>query len=377
YNEFYKTDFHDFTDPARTISIHAEGTLSYDALLFVPGRAPYDLYSKDYQKGLALYSSGVQIMEKCEDLLPDYFNFVRGVVDSQDLSLNISRETLQHNSQLVAIARKIEKKVKSDLTAMRNNDREAYETFFENFGRALKYGIYSSYGMNKDLLGDLLLFHSAKQNKMITLDEYIESMVADQEAIFYAAGESVSYLAKTPIVKSVLDKGYDILLCTDDVDEFCLTAMQTYDEKELKNVAGGDLGLESDDEKTAAETAEKENEGLLVAMKETLGDQISKVSVSTRLADAPVCITAQGPVSLEMEKTLAGAPDGNEVKAERVLEVNAEHPIFKTLQKAQEAGDADKIKLYTDVLYNQALLIEGMPLKDPIAYAQAVCNLMQ
>ncbi|MEG2948708.1 MAG: molecular chaperone HtpG, partial [Raoultibacter sp.] len=336
-----------------------------------------DLYSKDYQKGLALYSSGVQIMEKCEDLLPDYFNFVRGVVDSQDLSLNISRETLQHNSQLVAIARKIEKKVKSDLTAMRNNDREAYETFFENFGRALKYGIYSSYGMNKDLLGDLLLFHSAKQNKMITLDEYIESMVADQEAIFYAAGESVSYLAKTPIVKSVLDKGYDILLCTDDVDEFCLTAMQTYDEKELKNVAGGDLGLESDDEKTAAETAEKENEGLLVAMKETLGDQISKVSVSTRLADAPVCITAQGPVSLEMEKTLAGAPDGNEVKAERVLEVNAEHPIFKTLQKAQEAGDADKIKLYTDVLYNQALLIEGMPLKDPIAYAQAVCNLMQ
>ena len=377
YNEFYKTDFHDFTDPARTISIHAEGTLSYDALLFVPGRAPYDLYSKDYQKGLALYSSGVQIMEKCEDLLPDYFNFVRGVVDSQDLSLNISRETLQHNSQLVAIARKIEKKVKSDLTAMRNNDREAYEAFFENFGRALKYGIYSSYGMNKDLLGDLLLFHSAKQDKMITLDEYIESMAADQESIFYAAGESVSYLAKTPIVKSVLDKGYDILLCTEDVDEFCLTAMQTYNEKELKNVAGGDLGLESDDEKNAAETAEKENEGLLATMKETLGDQISKVSVSTRLADAPVCITAQGPVSLEMEKTLAGAPDGNEVKAERVLEVNAEHPIFKTLQKAQEAGDAEKIKLYTDVLYNQALLIEGMPLKDPIAYAQAVCDLMK
>ncbi|MEG0072759.1 MAG: molecular chaperone HtpG [Raoultibacter sp.] len=377
YNEFYKTDFHDFTDPARTISIHAEGTLSYDALLFVPGRAPYDLYSKDYQKGLALYSSGVQIMEKCEDLLPDYFNFVRGVVDSQDLSLNISRETLQHNSQLVAIARKIEKKIKSDLTAMRNNDREAYETFFENFGRALKYGIYSSYGMSKDLLGDLLLFHSAKQDKMVTLDEYIESMGVDQESIFYAAGESVSYLAKTPIVKSVLDKGYDILLCTEDVDEFCLTAMQTYGEKELKNVAGGDLGLESDDEKSAAETAEKENEGLLATMKETLGDQVSKVSVSTRLGDAPVCITAQGPVSLEMEKTLAGAPEGNEVKAERVLEVNAEHPIFKTLQKAQEAGDADRIKLYTDVLYNQALLIEGMPLADPIAYAQSVCDLMK
>ncbi|MEG0072094.1 MAG: molecular chaperone HtpG [Raoultibacter sp.] len=377
YNEFYKTDFHDFTDPVRTISIHAEGTLSYDALLFVPGRAPYDLYSKDYKKGLALYSSGVQIMEKCEDLLPDYFNFVCGVVDSQDLSLNISRETLQHNSQLVAIARKIEKKIKSDLAAMRNNEREAYEAFFKNFGRALKYGIYSSYGMQKDLLGDLLLFHSAKQDKMITLDEYIESMAADQESIFYAAGESVSYLAKTPIVKSVLDKGYDILLCTEDVDEFCLTAMQTYSEKELKNVAGGDLGLESDDEKNAAEAAAKENETLLAAMKEALGDQISKVSVSTRLADAPVCITAQGPVSLEMEKTLAGAPDGNEVKAERVLEVNAEHPIFKTLQTAQEAGDADKVKLYTDVLYNQALLIEGLPIEDPIAYAQAVCDLMK
>ncbi|MEG1513124.1 MAG: molecular chaperone HtpG [Raoultibacter sp.] len=377
YNEFYKTDFHDFTDPVRTISIHAEGTLSYDALLFVPGRAPYDLYSKDYKKGLALYSSGVQIMEKCEDLLPDYFNFVCGVVDSQDLSLNISRETLQHNSQLVAIARKIEKKIKSDLAAMRNNEREAYEAFFKNFGRALKYGIYSSYGMQKDLLGDLLLFHSAKQDKMITLDEYIESMAADQESLFYAAGESVSYLAKTPIVKSVLDKGYDILLCTEDVDEFCLTAMQTYSEKELKNVAGGDLGLESDDEKNAAEAAAKENETLLAAMKEALGDQISKVSVSTRLADAPVCITAQGPVSLEMEKTLAGAPDGNEVRAERVLEVNAEHPIFKTLQTAQEAGDADKVKLYTDVLYNQALLIEGLPIEDPIAYAQAVCDLMK
>lgn len=373
YNEFYKTDFHDFTDPVRTISIHTEGTLSYDALLFIPGRQPLDLYNKDYKKGLALYSSGVLIMEKCEELLPDYFNFVRGVVDSQDLSLNISRETLQHNSQLRAIARKIEKKIKSDLADMRDNDREGYEEFFNNFGRSLKYGIYTSYGMQKDLLGDLLLFYSAKQKKMVTLDEYIEAADQEQESIFYAAGDSTDRLEKMPLVKSILDKGYDVLLCTQDVDEFCMVSMNQYEEKDLKNIAGGNLGLESEEEKSAAEIITKENEDLFATMKETLGDQIAQVVVSTRLTDAPVCITAEGPVSLEMEKILAAAPDGGDVKSERVLEVNANHPIFKTLQTAQEAGDGDKIKLYTDVLYNQALLIEGMPIEDPVAYAQAVC----
>lgn len=384
YNEFYKTDFHDFTDPARTISVHAEGALEYDALLFIPGRAPYDLYSKDYKKGLALYSSNVLIMEKCEELLPDYFNFVRGVVDSQDLTLNISRETLQHNSQLRAIANKLEKKIKSELVKMRDNDREEYEKFFENFGRGLKYGIYSSYGMEKHQLGELLLFYSAKEKKMITLDEYIANMPEGQSSIFYAAGESVDRLAKMPIVKTIHDKGFDVLLCTQDVDEFCMTAMHDYgaDEegknaKELKNVAGGDLGLETEDEKSAAEAITKENEELFKTMKDALGDAVSKVVVSARLSDTPACVTAEGPISLEMEKIMAMAPDGQNIKSDRVLEINAQHSIFKTLQEAQKENDTDKIKQYTNILYNQALITEGLPIEDPVAYAQAVCDLMK
>lgn len=384
YNEFYKTDFHDFTDPARTISVHAEGALEYDALLFIPGRAPYDLYSKDYKKGLALYSSNVLIMEKCEELLPDYFNFVRGVVDSQDLTLNISRETLQHNSQLRAIANKLEKKIKSELVKMRDNDREEYEKFFENFGRGLKYGIYSSYGMEKHQLGELLLFYSAKEKKMITLDEYITNMPEEQSSIFYAAGESVDRLAKMPIVKTIQDKGFDVLLCTQDVDEFCMTAMHDYgaDEegknaKELKNVAGGDLGLETEDEKSAAEAITKENEELFKTMKDALGDAVSKVVVSARLSDTPACVTAEGPISLEMEKIMAMAPDGQNIKSDRVLEINAQHSIFKTLQEAQKENDTDKIKQYTNILYNQALITEGLPIEDPVAYAQAVCDLMK
>lgn len=384
YNEFYKTDFHDFTDPARTISVHAEGALEYDALLFIPGRAPYDLYSKDYKKGLALYSSNVLIMEKCEELLPDYFNFVRGVVDSQDLTLNISRETLQHNSQLRAIANKLEKKIKSELVKMRDNDREEYEKFFENFGRGLKYGIYSSYGMEKHQLGELLLFYSAKEKKMITLDEYIANMPEGQSSIFYAAGESVDRLAKMPIVKTIQDKGFDVLLCTQDVDEFCMTAMHGYgaDEegknaKELKNVAGGDLGLETEDEKSAAEAITKENEELFKTMKDALGDAVSKVVVSARLSDTPACVTAEGPISLEMEKIMAMAPDGQNIKSDRVLEINAQHSIFKTLQEAQKENDTDKIKQYTNILYNQALITEGLPIEDPAAYAQAVCDLMK
>lgn len=384
YNEFYKTDFHDFTDPARTISVHAEGALEYDALLFIPGRAPYDLYSKDYKKGLALYSSNVLIMEKCEELLPDYFNFVRGVVDSQDLTLNISRETLQHNSQLRAIANKLEKKIKSELVKMRDNDREEYEKFFENFGRGLKYGIYSSYGMEKHQLGELLLFYSVKEKKMITLDEYIANMPEGQSSIFYAAGESVDRLAKMPIVKTIQDKGFDVLLCTQDVDEFCMTAMHDYgaDEegknaKELKNVAGGDLGLETEDEKSAAEAITKENEELFKTMKDALGDAVSKVVVSARLSDTPACVTAEGPISLEMEKIMAMAPDGQNIKSDRVLEINAQHSIFKTLQEAQKENDTDKIKQYTNILYNQALITEGLPIEDPVAYAQAVCDLMK
>lgn len=377
YDEFYKSDFHDYANPLRTISIHAEGTLSYDALLFIPSHAPYDLYSKDYKKGLALYTSNVLIMDKCEELLPDYFNFVRGVVDSQDLTLNISRETLQHNGQLHAIAQKLEKKIKSDLLKMLENDREAYESFFQDFGRGIKYGIYSSYGMDADKLSDLLLFYSASEKKMITLAEYLEKAAKDQSSIFYAVGESVDRLAKMPIVKTVLDKGYDVLLCTQDVDEFCMMAMNSFDERPLKNVAGGDLDLETEDEKEAAEAITKENESLFAAMKGALGDAVVRVAVSTRLSDAPAAVTTQGPISLEMERMMAMGPDGEKIKADRVLELNPKHRVFDVLKQAEADGDTAKIELYSTILYDQALIIENMPIEDPVAYAQAVTSLME
>lgn len=376
YNNFYKTDFHDFFDPITSISVHAEGALTYDALLFIPSRTPYDFYSKDYEKGLALYSSNVLIQEKCAELLPDYYSFVRGVVDSQDLTLNISRETLQHNSQLRAIANKLEKKITSELGKMRDNDRETYEKFFENFGRNISYGIYSSYGMKKDTLADLLLYYSAKQKKMITLKEYVEAMPEDQKSIFYAAGESVDRLARRPIVNTVLGKGYDVLLCPQDVDEFCLTSMNEYDEKQFKNVAGGDLGLETEDEKSAAEAITKENEELFNAMKDALDGKVKRVAVSSRLSDTPSCVTAEGPITLEMEKILAAGPDCDHVKSDRVLELNAEHPVFKALQKAFEDKDEDKVASYARILYDQALITEGLPIDDPVAYTQAVYKFM-
>ena len=411
YNEFYKSTFHDFEDPARTISFHAEGTLEYDALLFIPGRAPFDLYSKDYEKGLSLYSSNVLIMEKCADLLPDYFNFVRGVVDSADVSLNISRETLQQNRQLRAIAKRVEKKISSDLEDMRDNDREAYEKFFENFGRGLKYGIYSSYGMKADELADLLLFYSAKEQKMVTLAEYAKAMPADQKAIYYAAGDSRERLSKMPVVTGVLARGYDVLLLTADVDEFTFQAMRSYHahdlpkvyeddaareaaEKavadgaesetedrtlELKNVATGDLDRATEDEKKDAEEATKENESLFTAMKEALGDKVEKVAVSARLTDAPACITTEGPLSLEMERVLRRDPSAEAEgmpKSQRVLELNAKHPVFAKLVAANEAGDAEKIKLYAGLLHDQALLVEGILPEDPVAFAASVCELM-
>ena len=411
YAEFYKSTFHDWVDPARTFSLHAEGTLEYDALLFIPGKAPFDLYSRDYEKGLELYSSNVLIMEKCADLLPDYYNFVRGVVDSSDVSLNISRETLQQTRQLQAMARRIEKKVTGELESMRDNDREAYEKFFENFGRGLKYGIYSSYGMKKDELAGLLLFWSARDQKMVTLQEYAAAMPAGQKAIYYAAGDDRERLAKMPVVEAVLAKGYDVLLATQDVDEFCFQAMRDFTAKglpktyeddaareaaekavadgaepevedrtvELKNVTSGDLDLASDEEKKEAEEATKANEGLFGAMKDALGDKVEKVAVSTRLAadGAPAVITSEGPLSLEMEKVLAAGPEAGEApKAVRVLEVNAKHPVFEKLRAAQEAGDAEKVKLYAGLLYNQALLVEGILPEDPVAFATQVCELM-
>ncbi len=411
YNEFFKSSFHEYDDPARTISFHAEGALEYDALLFIPGRAPFDLYSKDYQKGLALYSSNVLIMEKCADLLPDYYNFVRGVVDSADVSLNISRETLQQNRQLKAISKRIEKKITADLEDMRDNDREAYEKFFENFGRGLKYGIYSSYGMKADELADLLLFWSAKEQKMITLAEYAKNMPDGQKAIYYAAGDSRDRLAKMPVVTGVLGRGFDVLLLTQDVDEFTFQAMREYVAKdmpkvyeddaareaaekaaadgaepetedrhlELKNVATGDLDLATEDEKKDAEEATKENEDLFNAMKDALGDKIEKVAVSSRLTDAPACITTEGPLSLEMEKVLQKGPEGTPEgmpKSQRVLELNAKHPVFAKLQDAQKAGESDKVAKYAGLLYDQALLVEGILPEDPVAFASAVCDLM-
>ena len=411
YNEFYKSTFHDWDDPARTISFHAEGGLEYDALLFIPGRAPFDLYSKEYEKGLSLYSSNVMIMEKCADLLPDYYNFVRGVIDSADISLNISRETLQQDRQLRAIAKRIEKKINSELKIMRDEDREAYEAFFENFGRGLKFGIYSSYGMKSSELADLLLFWSARENKMVTLAEYAAAMPEGQKAIYYAAGDNRDRLAKMPVVRGVLERGYDVLLCTMDVDEFTFQAMRTYHacglpkvyeddaareaaakavadgaepeledrDIEFKNVATGDLDLATEDEKKEAEDATREHGDLFAAMKDALGDKVEKVAVSARLTDAPACITTEGPLSLEMEKVLArdaSADIEGMPKTVRVLELNAKHPVFAKLSAAQEAGDAEKVERYAGLLYDQALLVEGILPEDPVAFAQNICSLM-
>ena len=315
-------------------------------------------------------------MEKCADLLPDYFSFVKGVVDSQDLTLNISRETLQQNSQLRAIANKLEKKIKSELEKFLKNDRDGYEKFFKGFGRNLEYGIYTSYGMKKDVLADLLLFYSAKQQKMVTLAEYAEAMPEDQKSIFFATGEAIDRLAKRPIVNTVLGKGFDVLLCPQDVDEFCFMSMNKYNEKQFKNVAGGDLGLETEDEKSAAEAITKENEGLFSEMQKALEGKVKRVAVSARLTDTPSCVTAEGPITLEMEKILAQGPDGDHVKSDRVLELNAEHPVFKAVQKAFEDGDTEKVHLYATVLYDQALITEGLPIDDPVAYTQAVYKFM-
>ena len=376
YAEFYKSDFHDFTDPQCTITVHAEGALSYDALMFIPGRAPFDLYSRDYEKGLALYSAGVLIMDKCADLLPDYFNFVRGVVDSSDLTLNISRETLQRNSQLRAIAKKVEKKIKGELEKMRDNDRDGYEAFFDNFGRSIKFGIYASYGQKAEELAPLLLFFSAANQKYITLAEYIEAMPEDQKDIYYAAGESMDRLRSLPIVRTIRDKGYDVLMCTDDVDEFALQSMHTWQEKELKNVSASDIDLASDDEKKIAEEATEANKDLFGAMKGILGESVSRVEVSPTSMDAPARLTAIGQMSMEMERILAQGPGDSMARAEKVLQLNTQHHAFDVLKQAHADGDQKKLRLYTDLLYNQAMLVEGLPIENPLTFAEEICELM-
>ena len=386
YNTFYKNHFGDYADPARVIVSRTEGTANYNALLFVPSHRPYDYYTKEYEKGLALYASGVLIMDKCADLLPDYFSFVKGIVDSQDLSLNISRETLQKDSQLKLIHNALEKKIKNELNAMLVNDREKYEAFWKEFGRQIKFGAYSDYGMHAELLRGLLLFYSAKEQKMVTLEEYVEKMPAEQKYIYFAAGDSADRLAKLPTASLVLDKGYDLLLLTEDVDEFCFQIMHSFPRKdaegkdgtvEFKNINSNDLGLESEEEKKAAEEATAENKSLFDAMKTALEGKIKEVRVSTRLKDHPVCLSADGPLSIEMEKVLSRQPGSEDVKSDKVLEINASHPVFAVLKAAQEAGDTDKVAQYSQILYAQAQLIEGLPVDDPVAYADAVCALMK
>lgn len=381
YAQFYKDKFGDYSDPARVIQNKTEGTATFNALLFIPSRTPYNYYTKEYEKGLQLYSSGVLIMEKCADLLPDYFSFVKGLVDSEDLSLNISREMLQHDSQLKLIKTTLERKIKNELAAWLKNDREKYEEFFRNFGLQLKMGCYASYGMNKELLQDLLLFHSAKENKLVTLREYYEAMPEDQKYIYYAAGESTDRLAKLPAAERVLDKGFDILYLTDDVDEFMLQMLRSYGdkekEKEFRNISADDLGIETDAEKEEVKAKNEENKELFEAMKEALDGKVTEVRLSQRLKSHPVCLSSSGPLSIEMEKVLNSMPAQQEkVKSEKVLELNGEHEVFAALKRLFEAGDKEKLAAYSEILYDQALLIEGLALEDPVAYANNVCKLM-
>ena len=374
---FYKDKFHDKDDPLAVIRVNAEGLISYRALLFIPAKAPANMFTRESDPGLELYSSGVMIMEKCGDLLPDYFSFVKGIVDSQDLSLNISREMLQKDNQLKLIHNALEKKIKNELHAMLVNDREKYETFWKNFGRQIKFGIYGDYGMHKDLLGDLLMFYSAKEKKLVTLDEYVEKMPEGQKCIYFAAGDDTDRLGKLPNAQLVLSKGYDLLLCTEDVDEFCLQMMRDYKEKEFKNINSGDLGLETEDEKKAAEAAETENKDLFEEIKKDLNGKVKEVKVNPTLQEHPVTLSAEGGISMEMEKVLRRMPNAEGVESTKVLELNPNHTVFAALKAAHAAGDTDKVAKYAELLYDQALLIAGLPIEDPVAYAQLVCGLMQ
>ena len=376
YNEFYKNTFYDYEAPAKVISTSSEGMISYNALLFIPSHAPFDFYSKEYKKGLALYTSGVMIMEKCADLLPDYFSFVRGVVDSADLSLNISREILQQDHQLKTISKNLEKKIRNELSSMKDNDREKYVEFFKTFGRIIKFGIYSDYGMHKDSLQDLLVFYSASQKKYISLDEYVTAMPEGQKFIYFAAGDSTERLEKLPSAEAVLDRGYDLLLCTEDIDEFCLQMLRNYKEKEFKNIGSGDLGLETDKEKEELKNASEDSKELFEEMKKSLSDKVSDIRLSSTLKEHPVSLSSEGPVSIEMEKVLKNMPGSEGVVSSKVLEINASHKIFETLKSEFSAGNTEKIAKYTKLLYNQALLIEGLAIEDPVEYAKSVCELM-
>ncbi len=373
YNNFYVEKRFGFDKPLRHMHISVDGMISYNSILYIPENIPYDYYTKEYEKGLELYSNGVLIMEKCSELLPDYFGFVKGIVDSQDLSLNISREMLQHDRQLSRIAKNIKTKIKNELESMMKNDRESYEKFYKSFGRQLKYGVYDDFGMNKDELKDLLMFYSSKEKKMVSLAEYVERMAEDQKYIYYAVGESNERIEKMPQTEMVLDKGYEILYFTEDVDEFAIKMLMNYKEKEFKSVSSGDLGIESEEEN---KKENEENKGIFEAMKEALGEKISAVKASSRLKNYPVCLSSEGEVSIEMEKILSAMPNNQGVKAQKVLEVNTNHEVFNSLKDALE-NDKDKFNLYTKLLYNQALLVEGLSIEDPVDFTNDICKLMK
>ena len=377
YNEFYKNKFNDFADPQKVIHTSVEGAVSFQALLFIPGKTPFNFYSQDYEKGLQLYSRSVFIMDKASELIPEYFRFVRGLVDSQDLSLNISREMLQHDRQLKVIASRVEKKIKSELLNMLKNDREEYEKFWNNFGLQLKYGVYNDYGMHKEVLQDLLMFYSSSEQKLVTLDEYVSRMKEGQEAIYFISGENIDKIDKLPQCELVKEKGYEILYLTDNVDEFALQVMMNYQEKPFKNINQGDLNLQSEEEKKEIESKAEENKGLLEDLKNVLKDKVNDVKISSRLKTHPVCLTSDEGMSFEMEKVLSNMPDGNPygMKATRILEINPNHEIFQALQKIY-AEDKDAIQDYADLLYNQALLIEGFPIEDPMDFSNKICAFM-
>lgn len=373
YNNFYVEKRFGFDKPLRHMHISVDGMISYNSILYIPENIPYDYYTKEYEKGLELYSNGVLIMEKCSELLPDYFGFVKGIVDSQDLSLNISREMLQHDRQLSRIAKNIKTKIKNELESMMKNDRESYEKFYKSFGRQLKYGVYDDFGMNKDELKDLLMFYSSKEKKMVSLAEYVKRMAEDQKYIYYAVGESNERIEKMPQTEMVLDKGYEILYFTEDVDEFAIKMLMNYKEKEFKSVSSGDLGIESEEEN---KKENEENKGIFEAMKEALGEKISAVKASSRLKNYPVCLSSEGEVSIEMEKILSAMPNNQGVKAQKVLEVNTNHEVFNSLKDSLE-NDKDKFNLYTKLLYNQALLVEGLSIEDPVDFTNDICKLMK
>ena len=376
YESFYREKFYDYTKPLRTIHSSAEGSVSFKALLYVPGKAPMDYYSKEFKRGLQLYSAGVMIMENCEDLLPEHFGFVRGIVDSQDLSLNISREMLQHNRQLTIIARNIEKKIKSELKSMLENDRENYEKFYAAFGRQLKYGTVSEYGAHKDATKDLLLFYSNKEGKLISLKEYADAMAEGQEKIYYVTGESVERMGKLPQVQTLSKRGYDVLLCTEDVDEFIPQTLMTYEEKSFCNAASEDLGLQSEDEKKELEEKAEEKKGFLTFIKETLGESVKEVRLSSNLGDQPVAMGPDAGMSFEMEKYMKRVNPEFAFSVGRILELNAEHEAVKALENAM-VTDPLKAKDYAQLLMYQAQLMAELPIDDPYAYTELVCKLMK